>query len=123
MVPEKDILLLPGRVFAFVLKTRTFGKLPQPDSGNGWFIRSSHCILQVPLWLSGLQPIQAKTEGLQNLQLADNTFKDTLQALVKMHFVQKLTQKSPNFENEIAQGKGKYQLFSRASTVNSKQNS
>ena len=26
MVPEKDICLLPGRVFAFVLRTRTFGK-------------------------------------------------------------------------------------------------
>jgi hypothetical protein len=26
MVPEKDVLLLPGRVFAFVLRTRTFGK-------------------------------------------------------------------------------------------------
>lgn len=28
MVPEKDGLLLPGRVFAFVLRTRTFGKTP-----------------------------------------------------------------------------------------------
>jgi hypothetical protein len=26
MVPEKDVLLLPGRVFAFVLRTRAFGK-------------------------------------------------------------------------------------------------
>lgn len=26
MVPEKDVLLLPGRVFAFVLRTRIFGK-------------------------------------------------------------------------------------------------
>jgi hypothetical protein len=28
MVPERDIMLLPGRVFAFVLRTRTFGKHP-----------------------------------------------------------------------------------------------
>jgi len=28
MIPEKDILLLPSRVFAFVLRTRTFGKPP-----------------------------------------------------------------------------------------------
>ena len=27
MVPPEDIALLPGRVFAFVLRTRTFGKL------------------------------------------------------------------------------------------------
>ena len=26
MVPEKDLILMPGRVFAFVLRTRTFGK-------------------------------------------------------------------------------------------------
>ena len=29
MIPEKDIVLLPSRIFAFVLRTRTFGKSPQ----------------------------------------------------------------------------------------------
>ena len=28
MVPEKDVILMPGRVFAFVLRTRSFGKPP-----------------------------------------------------------------------------------------------
>ena len=32
IIPEKDVLLLPDRVFAFVLRTRTFGKpLSQPS--------------------------------------------------------------------------------------------
>ena len=64
-------------------------------------------MFQAPLWLWGLQPIKAKTEGLDNLQLKDNTFKDTLQALVKTHFMQKQTQNSPNFEYDIVRGKGK----------------
>jgi hypothetical protein len=29
MIPEKDIVLLPSRIFAFVLRTRTFGESPQ----------------------------------------------------------------------------------------------
>ncbi|KAJ9616702.1 hypothetical protein H2200_000421 [Cladophialophora chaetospira] len=85
MLPDKDIKLLPSRVFAFVLRTRTFA----------------------PLWLWGLQAIKAKTEGLDNLQLKDNTFKDTLQALVKTHFLQKQSQNSPDFEYDIVRGKGK----------------
>ncbi|KAI1616221.1 hypothetical protein EDD36DRAFT_461111 [Exophiala viscosa] len=85
MIPEKDILLLPSCVFAYVLRTRTFA----------------------PLWLAALQPIKAKSEGLNNLQLKDNTFKDTLRALVNTHFMQKLTQHSPNFEYDIVRGKGR----------------
>jgi hypothetical protein len=57
----------------------------------------------VPLWLSALQPIRAQTEGLRNLQLKDNSFKETLQALVKMHFRRKASQ----VEYEIVRGKGK----------------
>lgn len=112
MVPEKDILLLPGRVFAFVLRTRTFGKPPSRERFQQriFFVQSSY-MSQVPLWLSGLQPIKAKTEGLDSLQLEDNTFKDTLQALVKTHFMQKQTQNSPTFEYDIVRGKGKYNAF------------
>jgi hypothetical protein len=63
---------------------------------------------QAPLWLHGLQPIKAKTEGLDNLQLKDNSFKDTLQALVKMHFMQQQTQHTSKYEYNIHRGKGKY---------------
>jgi len=63
---------------------------------------------QAPLWLWGLQPIKAKTEGLDNLQLKDNTFKDTLQALVKTHFMQRQAQHLPDFEYDIVRGKGKW---------------
>src|SRR4051812_48388279 len=59
------------------------------------------------LWLWGLQPIKAQSEGLNNLQLKDNSFKQTLQALVKTHFMQKQAQNSPNFEYDIVRGKGK----------------
>lgn len=85
MVHEKDYDLLPGRVFGFVLRTRTFA----------------------PLWLWGLQPIKAKIDGLHNLQLKDNTFKDTLQALVKTHFVQRQSHNLGNFEYDIVRGKGR----------------
>lgn len=63
---------------------------------------------QAPVWLLGLQPIKAKTEGLDNLQLKDNSFKDKLQALVKMHFMQQQTQHTSNYEYDIVRGKGKY---------------
>lgn len=59
------------------------------------------------LWLWGLQPIKAQSEGLNNLQLKDNSFKDTLQALVRTHFMQKQAQNSPHFEYDIVRGKGK----------------
>ena len=56
----------------------------------------------------GLQPIKAKTEGLDNLQLKDNSFKDTLQALVKMHFMQQQQKSASQYEYDIVRGKGKY---------------
>ena len=109
MVPEKDISLLPGRVFAFVLRTRTFGKQPssviRSTTSRGIVLTSRS---QAPLWLWSLQPIKARTEGLDNLQLKDNTFKDTLQALVKTHFMQTQAQSSSNFEYDIVRGKGKH---------------
>jgi signal recognition particle GTPase len=64
-------------------------------------------ITPVPLWLSALQPIRAKNDGLNNLQLKDNTFKDTLQALVKTHFSQRSSQCSNHFEYDIVRGKGR----------------
>lgn len=60
-----------------------------------------------PVWLWGLQPIKAQKDGLDNLQLKDNTLKNTLQALVKTHFLHKQTQHSPDFEYDIVRGKGK----------------
>ena len=107
MVPEKDIKLLPSRIFAFVLRTRTFGKLPLGENfvQKDFHVQGSY-ISQAPLWVWGLQPIRAKKEGLENLQLKDNTFKDTLQALVRTHFMQKQAQNSPDFEYDIVRGKG-----------------
>jgi hypothetical protein len=96
MVADNDVKLLPGRVFGFVLRTRTFSK-SHNDS-----LKRSLTRHPVPLWLSALQPIRAQTEGLRNLQLKDNSFKDTLQALVKMHFRRKASQ----VEYEIVRGKG-----------------
>lgn len=110
MVPEKDSMLYPGRVFAFVLRTRTFGEStlfeipPYKKFGRVWLMLINSL---APLWLWGLQPIKAKTEGLDNLQLKDNTFKDTLQALVKTHFMQRQAQHLPDFEYDIVRGKGK----------------
>jgi hypothetical protein len=63
---------------------------------------------QAPVWLLGLQPIKAKNEGLENLQLKDNSFKDTLQALVRMHFKQQQAQNVSKYEYDIVRGKGKY---------------
>jgi SpoVK/Ycf46/Vps4 family AAA+-type ATPase len=54
-----------------------------------------------------LQPIRAKMDGLNTLQLEDNTFKDTLQALVKTHFMQRLGQETNHFEYDIVRGKGR----------------
>ncbi|MCJ1391233.1 hypothetical protein MMC18_004095 [Xylographa bjoerkii] len=85
MVPERDFFLLPGRVFAFVLRTRSFAPLS--------------------FWL--LQPIKPQIESLHNLQLKDDTFKDTIQALVRTHFIQKNAQQTVDFEYDVVRGKGK----------------
>ncbi|MCJ1385544.1 hypothetical protein MMC17_008667 [Xylographa soralifera] len=85
MVPEKDFFLLPSRVFAFVLRTRSFA----------------------PLSLLLLEPIKPQIESLHNLQLRDDTFKDIIQALVRTHFIQKDTQQVSDFEYDIVRGKGK----------------
>ena len=89
MVPEKDVLLLPGRAFAFVLRTRTFA----------------------PLWLWLLQPIKPQNDGLHNLQLRDQSFKNTIQALVRTHFLQKSAQQTSDFEYDVVRGKGKGLVF------------
>ncbi|KAL9115248.1 MAG: hypothetical protein Q9227_001042 [Pyrenula ochraceoflavens] len=94
MVPAKDMLLMPGRVFAFILRSRTFGL--------STFAR----ILQLaPLWLWLLQPIKPQFEGLRNLQLRDDNFKDTIQALVRTHFIQKKAQQKSDFEYDVVRGK------------------
>ena len=46
-------------------------------------------------------------DGLNTLQLSDNSYKDTLQALVKTHFMQKQSGDTQNFEYDIVRGKGK----------------
>lgn len=57
MVPDKDVALLSGRVFAFVLRTRSFASL----------------------WAWALKPIEKQNDSLKNLQLRDNSFKNTIE--------------------------------------------
>lgn len=57
------------------------------------------------MWLWGLSPIESQKESLNNLQLRDNSFKDTIHKLVNAHFRQELQNSS--FEYDVVQGKGK----------------
>ena len=106
MVPERDLLLMPGRVFAFILRTRTFGRsiLFDPSQLNG--AAAALTITQAPLWLWLLQPIEPQLDGLRNLQLRDDSFKDIIQALVRTHFMQKNTRQASDFEYDVVRGKG-----------------
>lgn len=89
-VPEADVALLSPRVFAFILRTRTFA----------------------PIWLWGLEKISAQSDGLKNLQLKDNTLRDTIHALVKTHFIQKAsTQRNGTMETDLVRGKGRGLIF------------
>jgi hypothetical protein len=55
------------------------------------------------VWL--LQPIKPQTDGLNTLQLRDNTLKDIIHALVKTHFVRKIAQQHSK-EYDVVRGKG-----------------
>ncbi|KAL9616246.1 MAG: hypothetical protein Q9160_008872 [Pyrenula sp. 1 TL-2023] len=85
LVPEKDVILLTSRVFAFILRTRTFGMVA----------------FAVEI------PIKPQKEGLRNLKLRDDGFKDTIQALVRTHFIQKNAQQNSDLEYDVVRGKGK----------------
>lgn len=85
MVPEKDVGLLAGRVFAFVLRTRSFSAL----------------------WLLALSPIEKQRDSLNNLQLRDNGCKETIQKLVDAHFKQANSGNDQVVEYDIIQGKGR----------------
>ena len=63
-------------------------------------------ISQAPLWLWLLQPIKPQTDGLRNLQLKDNTLKDTVQALVRTHFIQKNAQQTLDLDYDNVRGRG-----------------
>lgn len=69
---------------------------------------SGKLMLTIPaatLWIRALSPIKPQKESLNNLQLRDNSFKDTIQKLVNSHFKQAAT--PSNFEYDVVQGKGK----------------
>lgn len=59
-----------------------------------------------PLWLWALQPIEKQSHSLNNLQLRNDTFKDTIFALVESHFRQ-ISHQSRNLEYDVVKGKGK----------------
>lgn len=52
-----------------------------------------------------LSPIKPQKDSLNNLQLRDNGFKDTIQKLVNSHFKQ--ASRANNFEWDVVQGKGR----------------
>lgn len=86
MVPEKDYILLPGRAFGFILRSRKFA----------------------PLWLWALSPIVKQEESLHHLQLHDNSFKNTVQSLVRSHFRQRIYMtQDTEIEYDVIRGKGK----------------
>ena len=58
-----------------------------------------------------MQPIKPQIESLHNLQLRDDTFKDTIQALVRTHFIQKNTRHTTDFEYDVIRGKGNISYF------------
>ncbi|KAL9118676.1 MAG: hypothetical protein Q9187_004778 [Circinaria calcarea] len=84
---ENDLVLLPSRVFAFVLKTRKFALLD----------------------IEKLRPVKNQKEGFNNLKLPPG-HKRMVQALVKSHFNEKGSKSADiqeDFDFDLVRGKGK----------------
>ncbi|KAI9838308.1 MAG: hypothetical protein M1819_005576 [Sarea resinae] len=84
---DKDIILLPNRVFAFVLKTRKFALVRVED----------------------LRAIKPQLDGFNNLKLQPG-HKTMVQALVRSHFTEKVSKMSEGeeaLEFDLVRGKGK----------------
>jgi hypothetical protein len=76
-----DLLLLPSRVYAFILRSRKWGKFT-PSSILEGFLTSQFI---AALDIDSLRDIKARKNGFEDLELPSG-HKDVVQALVQTHF-------------------------------------
>jgi hypothetical protein len=85
---DEDILLLPDRVFAFILRTRKWGKRNIRHSPILQRANHSTACLQIGKNIDEeeqLRPVKARPEPWNNLELPEG-HKDIVQSLIESHF-------------------------------------
>lgn len=100
---KRHLVLLPNRVFGYVLRNRKFGKTVH-------YTKHSHCAdsLRALLTVDGLRSIQRYQNGFDDLQLPPD-HKQTVKSLVQNHFTSKLADAhglNATHDADIVRGKG-----------------
>lgn len=108
-VYEKDLLLLPARVFGYSFRNREFGMHPVTPTLK----QTTPMVLclqpfLVSLMINNLRPTKPRKDGFNSLKLPAG-YKKTVQALVHSHSINKLSNQTPaddEHDFDLVRGKG-----------------